>query len=40
METSMNERSINPELDEALGRVDDEQRFPCLGRRPDRMAVL
>ena len=27
METSMNERSINPELDEALGRVDDEQRF-------------
>ena len=27
METSMNGRSINPELDEALGRVDDEQRF-------------
>ena len=27
METSMNERSINPELDEALGRIDDEERF-------------
>ena len=27
METSMNGRSINPELDEALGRVDDEERF-------------
>ena len=27
METSMNKRSINPELDEALGRIDDEERF-------------
>ena len=27
METSMNGRSINHELDEALGRVDDEERF-------------
>ena len=27
METSMNEQSINPELDEALGRVDEEERF-------------
>ena len=27
METSMNEQSINPELDQALGREDNEERF-------------